>query len=98
MTVLRLILPQCIYPGKVIERGTKEFDDLMNPECTHPQADDSINCFPTPRILPGARAIIWLDIIRVGTSCGYAVPFMTFESHRASPPSSRSLAIQLRDN
>ncbi|KAF7793880.1 hypothetical protein EIP86_005002 [Pleurotus ostreatoroseus] len=68
--------------GRVIERGTKEFDDLMNPEYTHPQADTSIQGFPTPELLPGARAIIWLDITRVGTSCGYAVPFMKFESHR----------------
>ena len=54
----------------------------MDPAYTHPQADGSITCFPTPELLPGARAIIWLDIERVGTSCGYAVPFFKFESHR----------------
>ena len=57
----------------------------MNPEYIHPQADTSIQGFPIPELLPGARAIIWLDITRVGTSCGYAVPFMKFESHRTSP-------------
>lgn len=50
---------------------------------------DATSDFPTPALLPGARAIIWLDITRVGTSCGYSVPFMKFERHRTfpSPPS-----------
>lgn len=61
--------------GRVIERGTPEFDRLMStggPEYG----------FPPPQMLPGARAIIWLDITRIGTSCGYAVPYMKFEGNR----------------
>jgi hypothetical protein len=30
------------------------------------------------RRLPGSRAIIWLDVDRVGTSCGYSVPFFDY--------------------
>lgn len=71
--------------GKVIERGTPEFDRLMQGE--QPQPADGALEYPTPAMQPGARAIIWLDIEKVGTSCGYAVPFMKFESHRAFCPS-----------
>ncbi|KAI0339765.1 hypothetical protein BDW22DRAFT_1347272 [Trametopsis cervina] len=61
--------------GKVFERGSPQFERLMN-------GGDSELGFPAPEMLPGARAIVWLDITRVGTSCGYSVPFMKFEAHR----------------
>ena len=32
--------------------------------------------------LPGARSIVELDIDRIQTSCGYAVPFMAYEDER----------------
>ena len=64
--------------GRVIERGTPEFDALMNGE----KPEGTTYDYPTPEMKPGARAIIWLDIETVGTSCGYAVPFMKFEGHR----------------
>ena len=32
--------------------------------------------------MPGTRAIIWLDIHQVGTSCGYSVPNYDFKSYR----------------
>lgn len=31
---------------------------------------------------PGLRAIIWLDIEQVGTSCGYSVPYYDFREYR----------------
>ena len=45
--------------GKVYPLGSPEFDGLL------PEGDE--------RRLPGARAIIWLDIHKVSTSCGYSV-------------------------
>lgn len=38
--------------------------------------------FPTPELMPGARSVIWVDIDLVSTSCGYSVPFMTYERDR----------------
>ncbi|KIP10940.1 hypothetical protein PHLGIDRAFT_64839 [Phlebiopsis gigantea 11061_1 CR5-6] len=64
--------------GQIIERNTPEFDRLMSGEKPEGAEFD----YPTPEMQPGARAIIWLDIEKVGTSCGYAVPFMKFEGHR----------------
>ena len=63
--------------GIVYEHGTSEFDRFFEPTLEGDEFD-----FPTPELLPGARAVIWIDITRVGISCGYAVPFMKFESHR----------------
>lgn len=63
--------------GRVIERGTPEFDQLMNEG-----PGGTVYDWPTPEMQPGARAIIWLDIEKVGTSCGWAIPFMKFENHR----------------
>ena len=31
---------------------------------------------------PGVRSIVVVDVTRVSDSCGYGVPFMTFEGHR----------------
>ncbi|GAA5911101.1 hypothetical protein JCM8208_000276 [Rhodotorula glutinis] len=54
--------------GRVYERDSPDFDALL------PVGDD--------RRLPGARAIIWLDVERVGSSCGYSVPFYEYEGER----------------
>ncbi|KPV72972.1 uncharacterized protein RHOBADRAFT_38639 [Rhodotorula graminis WP1] len=62
--------------GRVYERDTPDFDALL------PVGDE--------RRLPGARAIIWLDVDRVGTSCGYSVPFYQYEGERSVPRSSPS--------
>jgi len=61
--------------GKVIERDTPEFDQLL-------QSKLGAYGWPTPEIQPGARAIIWLDIDKVGISRGSAVPIYKFEGHR----------------
>ncbi|KAF9477536.1 hypothetical protein BDN70DRAFT_934163 [Pholiota conissans] len=48
------------------ELGSPEYDRLVGSE----------------KRLPGSRAIIGLDICKVGTTCGYAVPFYKFIGHR----------------
>jgi hypothetical protein len=54
--------------GRTILPGTVEWDAL-------------IDRFPG---MPGARQLIAADIDRVQTSCGYAVPFLSFERERPS--------------
>ncbi|KAJ8291591.1 Pyridoxamine 5'-phosphate oxidase family protein ustO [Rhodotorula toruloides] len=49
-------------------RDTPQFNALLPP-------DD-------PRRLPGARAVVWMEVERVGTSCGYSVPFFEFVGER----------------
>jgi Pyridoxamine 5'-phosphate oxidase len=36
-----------------------------------------------PAVLPGARSVIRVDVTRVSTSCGYAVPRLRYEGERA---------------
>ncbi|KDE04401.1 hypothetical protein MVLG_05191 [Microbotryum lychnidis-dioicae p1A1 Lamole] len=54
--------------GKVFERGSPEFEKYLPPG--------------DPRRYPGTRAIIWIDIHKVGTSCGYSVPFFEYKKER----------------
>ncbi|KAK4047306.1 hypothetical protein OIV83_005484 [Microbotryomycetes sp. JL201] len=56
--------------GRVIERGTRQFDELLANE---PERLTSYS---------GQRSIIWIDIHKVGTSCGYSVPFFEYKSER----------------
>ncbi|KAF8965391.1 hypothetical protein BDZ97DRAFT_780378 [Flammula alnicola] len=37
---------------------------------------------PLEKRQPGSRSIIMLDIHKVGSSCGYSIPFYTFKAHR----------------
>ncbi|TFK68093.1 hypothetical protein BDN72DRAFT_842314 [Pluteus cervinus] len=52
--------------GKVHEFGTPEYDRLLPPNERR----------------PGSRAAIVITVHKVGTSCGYAVPYYEFKSHR----------------
>ncbi|KAJ7062067.1 hypothetical protein C8F01DRAFT_1056964 [Mycena amicta] len=52
--------------GTVYEFGTPEFNNYISPESRK----------------PGTRSVIVVDVFKVGTSCGYAVPFFEFKSHR----------------
>ncbi|KAE9396413.1 hypothetical protein BT96DRAFT_884801 [Gymnopus androsaceus JB14] len=52
--------------GTVYEYGTPEYNEFIPPETR----------------VPGSRAVIVIDIHKVGTSCGYAIPFYEFKSHR----------------
>ncbi|TFK68091.1 hypothetical protein BDN72DRAFT_64677 [Pluteus cervinus] len=52
--------------GTVHEFGTPEYNEFI-PEGTRQ---------------PGSRAVILVDVYKVGTNCGYAVPLFAFQSHR----------------
>ncbi|KAJ7803152.1 hypothetical protein B0H14DRAFT_3873813 [Mycena olivaceomarginata] len=52
--------------GTAYEFGTPEFNNFIPPESRK----------------PGTRTVIVVDVHKVGTSCGYAVPFFDFKSHR----------------
>lgn len=52
--------------GSVLVPGDPSFDDLLGQFAPN----------------DGTRAIIAVDVERVSDSCGYAVPLMTFDSHR----------------
>ncbi|CCL99969.1 uncharacterized protein FIBRA_01994 [Fibroporia radiculosa] len=52
--------------GTVYEFGTIEYQTLLPPE----------------KRLPGSRSAVVLDVYKVQTSCGYAVPLYNFVTHR----------------
>ncbi|KAH6910010.1 hypothetical protein BKA70DRAFT_1275872 [Coprinopsis sp. MPI-PUGE-AT-0042] len=52
--------------GKVFELGTPEYNGLLPPE----------------KRQPGSRAIIWVDVHKVGTSCGFSIPFFEYKAPR----------------
>ncbi|KAI8972851.1 hypothetical protein BD414DRAFT_517830 [Trametes punicea] len=52
--------------GAVYEFGSPEYDQLI----------------PLEERRPGSRAAIVIDVHKVGTTCGYAVPFYEFKGHR----------------
>ncbi|KAF7973125.1 hypothetical protein HWV62_16162 [Athelia sp. TMB] len=55
-----------VRAGTVHEFGTPEYDALIPP---HERK-------------PGSRSAIVIDVHKVGTSCGYAVPLYAFQAHR----------------
>ncbi|KAJ6551843.1 hypothetical protein B0H19DRAFT_1159149 [Mycena capillaripes] len=52
--------------GTAYEFGTPEYNSFIPPELRK----------------PGSRSVIVVDVHKVGTSCGYAVPFFDFKAHR----------------
>ncbi|KAF7368769.1 Pyridoxamine phosphate oxidase [Mycena venus] len=52
--------------GTVYEFGSPEFNSFIPPESRK----------------PGTRSVIVVDVHKIGSSCGYAVPFFDFKSHR----------------
>jgi len=58
--------------GRVLERGTPEYEALIPLDG---ERERKLN-------MPGLRAIIWLDIEQVGTSCGFSVPCYDFVKYR----------------
>nr|GAT51819.1 pyridoxamine phosphate oxidase [Mycena chlorophos] len=52
--------------GTAYEFGTPEYNNYISPESRK----------------PGSRAVIVVDVFKVGTSCGYSVPFFDFKSYR----------------
>jgi hypothetical protein len=69
---------------------------LFGTGAAHPQGSERFQelarLFPD---LPGARSIVTVDIERVQTSCGYAVPFM---DHRAERPTLQQWAERKGDD
>lgn len=55
--------------GKVYEAGTKEFEALISRD-------------EVERFQMNTRAIVWIDIHKVGTSCGYSMPFFDYKEDR----------------
>src|SRR5690349_24929797 len=47
-----------------------------------PEYAELLRLFPAPPDVHGARSIIDVDVQRVSDSCGYAVPFMSYEGDR----------------
>jgi hypothetical protein len=73
----RITLMFCAFSGRpniVRLFGTGEVLELGAPE-----AAPLIDRFPT---LPGARSLVTVDVTRIQTSCGYAVPLMERVSDR----------------
>ena len=52
--------------GRALRPGTAAYDELAQ-------------LFPP---LPGARAIVVVDVTRVSSSCGYSIPLMSYEGER----------------
>lgn len=52
--------------GTVYEFGTPEYEALLPPE----------------KRQIGSRSVIMIDVFKIGTSCGYAVPFYTYKAER----------------
>ncbi|KAJ7457221.1 hypothetical protein B0H11DRAFT_1873783 [Mycena galericulata] len=52
--------------GTVYEFGTPEYSSFI----------------PAESRKPGSRSVIVVDVYKVSTSCGYAVPFFDFKAHR----------------
>ncbi|KIK01159.1 hypothetical protein K443DRAFT_678620 [Laccaria amethystina LaAM-08-1] len=52
--------------GTVHEFGTPEYESII----------------PVDKRQPGSRSVIMLDVYKVSSSCGYAVPLYTFKAHR----------------
>ncbi|KAF8223592.1 hypothetical protein L208DRAFT_1381404 [Tricholoma matsutake] len=53
--------------GHVYEFGTPEYEEFL----------------PASKRKLGSRSVIMIDVLKVGSSCGYAVPFYTFEGQRS---------------
>jgi len=52
--------------GTIYEIGTPEYDAFL----------------PQGYRQPGSRSVIFVDVFKVGTTCGYAVPYYSFVGHR----------------
>ncbi|HEV7709127.1 MAG TPA: pyridoxamine 5'-phosphate oxidase family protein [Asanoa sp.] len=47
-----------------------------------PAADELLSHFDNPPELHGLRSVITVDVSRISDSCGYSVPFMSYEGDR----------------
>ncbi|KAF5339795.1 hypothetical protein D9611_009202 [Ephemerocybe angulata] len=52
--------------AKAYEFGTPEYEEIL----------------PLEKRQPSSRSVIWIDVHKVGTSCGFAIPFYTYRGPR----------------
>ncbi|TEB25097.1 hypothetical protein FA13DRAFT_1669014, partial [Coprinellus micaceus] len=52
--------------ARVFEFGTPEYEELL----------------PPGKRQPGSRSAIWVDVHKVGTSCGFSIPFFAYKAPR----------------
>src|SRR5688500_16722560 len=73
----RLTIMFCAFDGKPMILRLYARARIVLPDSNDWPA--SVPLFP---VLPGARQVILADVTRIQTSCGFAVPLMTFDQHR----------------
>jgi hypothetical protein len=77
----RICLLLCAFTGK------PRILRLQGTGTVHrPGEDRFVELRPGFGDLPGVRSIITVDLDRIGTSCGYGVPLMTYEGDRRTLP------------
>ena len=73
----RIVLMFCAFEGKPNIVRLHGHGEVLTPDS--PEFEALAALFPPN---PGARALVRVSVARVSTSCGFAVPFMEFESDR----------------
>ena len=73
----RIVLMFCAFEGKPNIVRLHGRGEVLTP--ASPEFDALAALFPPN---PGARALVRVNVSRISTSCGFAVPFMEFESDR----------------
>lgn len=73
----RMVIMFCAFEGDALIVRLQGRGEVIRPD--HADFKSLLGRFPAN---PGARSIIRLHVSRVSGSCGMAVPFMDFRSHR----------------
>ncbi|GJJ73509.1 hypothetical protein EMPS_05867 [Entomortierella parvispora] len=61
--------------GRVVRLGSPEYNDIISAHYQNPESQPVVNSV-------GCRGIIMVDVRKVGTSCGYAVPYFDYKGPR----------------
>ena len=89
----RIVIMLCAFEGPPRIVRLHGEGEVLYP--SHPEfADVLATGFHEPRAPEARRALIRVDVTRVGDSCGYGVPLMSYEGER--PHSDLSTAKRLR--
>ena len=73
----RIVLMFCAFEGKPNIVRLHGRGEVLTP--ASPEFDALASSFPPN---PGARALVRVNVSRISTSCGFAVPFMEFRADR----------------
>lgn len=73
----RIVLTFCAFEGKPDVVRLHGAGEVITPD--DPRFEVMAAQFP---FNPGARAVVYVRVTRVSTSCGYAVPFMDYRQER----------------